>query len=321
MDSRRLDQNVRWRTQYGRIHRSVRHFARLVAPALVYIPPQLADAPFLAPLRTTILIYLNWALQNYPRNLITRTRMGFVMRGSTDDTLLRWVRVFGTWEPHITSWVKGFLRPGDVVIDVGANAGYYSLLSAHCVGGRGLVYAVEPVPIVLRVLEENLKLNSVNNVRVLQMAASDVAGEVKIYTNSHNLALSSTLPRAGVDNDVIVRKDRLSEHIPQDLWPEIRLVKIDVEGEEVAALRGLTPILDIMPRGAAVIVEIEPKRLAARGLTMRHAQDIMMQSGFADMRLVRNSYNPRDLAIKKSQDPEMVSTLPDEEVDVIFTKL
>lgn len=281
MDNHRLtalreDQDAKWRAKYGRIHCSIRRLARLLAPRLVRLPPQLADLPLLSPLRSTILMYLNWALQYHPKNLIVRTRMGFTMHGSTADMVLRWVRVFGAWEPHITAWVKGFLRPGDVVIDVGANLGYYSLLSARCVGIHGLVYAVEPVPIVVKALEKNIELNGIQNVRILRMAASDEAGDVAIYTNSLNLGLSSTVPPPGADEEAVVPKDTISDRIPRDLWPRVRLIKVDVEGEEVAALRGLKPIMDIMARGAAIIVEIEPKRLAERGLTMQHLQDVLL---------------------------------------------
>jgi protein-L-isoaspartate O-methyltransferase len=50
------------------------------------------------------------------------------------------------YEPFETQWIEYFVRPGDVVLDVGAHIGYYTLLLSRLVGDQGRVYAFEPDP-------------------------------------------------------------------------------------------------------------------------------------------------------------------------------
>ena len=71
---------------------------------------------------------------------------------------------YGTWEPVETSLLLDNLRPGDTVIDVGANVGYYTLLAARKVGPRGKVVAFEPDPESFSFLKRNVKANGFTNV-------------------------------------------------------------------------------------------------------------------------------------------------------------
>jgi hypothetical protein len=86
------------------------------------------------------------SLYEHPRTFVARMRNGHVFLGNTRDVIQRNVYTFGVWEPEITHWLEGFLRPGDLVVDVGANTGYFSLEASKLVGPEGLVVAVEPVP-------------------------------------------------------------------------------------------------------------------------------------------------------------------------------
>ncbi|MCL4541897.1 MAG: FkbM family methyltransferase [Chloroflexi bacterium] len=68
------------------------------------------------------------------------------------------------------------VKPGMVVFDIGANAGFYTLLASTLVGEGGKVYAFEPVPRNLHYLRRHLALNAVHNVTVLEAAVSDRDG-------------------------------------------------------------------------------------------------------------------------------------------------
>ena len=81
------------------------------------------------------------------------------MHGHTADLIQRYVYYFGVWEPTISQWFKGYVRPGDIVVDVGANIGWYTLLAAQRVGPEGQVVAIEASPTIAEHLRANLALN------------------------------------------------------------------------------------------------------------------------------------------------------------------
>jgi FkbM family methyltransferase len=119
------------------------------------------------------------------------------------------------------------IEPGGFVVDVGANIGYIALLIAGAVGPRGRVLCLEPVPENLRELRRNIELNRLDQVEVLPIAAGDRDGKVRIATGLNGIVAES----AG-DLEVDLRRlDSLDVPCPS-------LVKIDVEGYELAVLRG-----------------------------------------------------------------------------------
>lgn len=71
------------------------------------------------------------------------------------------------------------IQPGDVVFDVGAHVGYYTLLAAIHTGPKGKVYAFEPVPRNLAFLRKHLALNRIGNAEVVEAAVSSAAGLVR----------------------------------------------------------------------------------------------------------------------------------------------
>jgi len=133
--------------------------------------------------------------------------------------------------------VRALVRPGDLVVDVGANLGWFSLVMAEAVGPGGEVWAVEPTPPILRALKRNLALNESLNVRVFELALGDAAGTAEIHIFSglpHGHASVSTLDRTDYNTHEVERRtldDLLDGRVPA-------FVKIDVEGSELAVLRG-----------------------------------------------------------------------------------
>ncbi len=83
---------------------------------------------------------------------------------------------FGTYEPAQTALFCKVVKPGDVVYDVGAHFGYYTLLASKLVGTEGRVLAFEPSPPNLARLYRHIELNRCSNVQVLELAVSDREG-------------------------------------------------------------------------------------------------------------------------------------------------
>jgi FkbM family methyltransferase len=159
----------------------------------------------------------------------------------------------GTYEREQTALFEQMLDPGDTVLDVGANVGYYTLLASVLVGGGGRVHAFEPEPRNAGFLRRHVQINGRGNVHVVQAAVSDVAGTARFDFGSGTG--TGRLAQAGA---LEVRTVRLDDYCAEHgLAPAA--IKIDVEGAEMSVLQGARetlrrhlPVLFLSTHGAAV---------------------------------------------------------------------
>ena len=143
------------------------------------------------------------------------------------------------YEPDVSALFRARLRPGDHVLDLGANIGYFSMLSASLVGPGGSVIAVEPNPSNARLLEASRRANGFDNVLVVQVAAGLSPG-LLVLNRSHSNGTTSVVPgdvASLLDAETVgcVRADTV---VPPNR--RISLIKADVEGAEYLALGGCT---------------------------------------------------------------------------------
>ena len=128
------------------------------------------------------------------------------------------------------------------------------------------------------------------------MALGESNGEVRIFRGpTRNLGTSSTVAGTNSTSEGRVAKRRGAEAIDRIYWPSIRIVKIDVEGDEFSVLRGLEQFLREATPGTAVVAEITPKWLRARGQSAREALTYMRDLGFVAFE-IKNSYAVEDYA-------------------------
>jgi len=124
------------------------------------------------------------------------------------------------------------IEEGDTVVDIGANIGLYSLCLAEKVGREGRVFALEPHPGNCRLLRKNLAVNGLENVTIIEKAASDVTGPARLYLANDSDSLHrlhrSSLCRHSMEVETI----RLDDCF-QDTDDQISLLKLDVEGAEL----------------------------------------------------------------------------------------
>ena len=164
----------------------------------------------------------------------------------------------GRYEEHVREAIREHAREGQVCLDVGANVGVLTFLLARLVGPGGRVIAVEPNPDNLQLLYRGIVLNSLSNVEVLPFAASDVRTIVTLAGGTSNSHLIGA--RAPVDRGHFVQTAILDEVLAS--LDRLDLVKMDIEGHEPAALRGLSSL--IRRHRPALVVEFNPRCLAAR---------------------------------------------------------
>jgi FkbM family methyltransferase len=165
----------------------------------------------------------------------------------------------GLWEWNAPKLqvIRAVLRRGDVFADVGANAGYYTVIGARSVAPIGHVYAVEPAPSAFRELERNVALNDLGEtVTTLLAAAGAAEGYATLYGPPWGHDLTSSLrPRGGDGLETRVPVLPLHAVVADEHRDRLKLVKIDVEGHEDDVLRGLEPLLEHGCR-PAILVEV-----------------------------------------------------------------
>ena len=91
------------------------------------------------------------------------------------------------YEPFETDFVQKEIKRGDVVLDIGANIGYYTLILAKCVGKEGKVFAFEPEPNNFSLLKKNIQINGYKNVVLVQKAVSNKNEKLMMYLNKDNI--------------------------------------------------------------------------------------------------------------------------------------
>ncbi len=168
--------------------------------------------------------------------------------------------------------LRRIARPGMTVLDVGANVGYFSLLSAQLVGPNGAVWSFEPVPRLRRILEKNVRDNGFEDrIKVVPQAVSDMPGMVQIHENVSISARSSLYQATAAPESIDVPKQLSSvavECTTLDLWaeknnwPTVDIIKMDIEGAETSALKAMVELSRRNPQ-LKVIVELNLTSLDA----------------------------------------------------------
>lgn len=220
----------------------------------------------------------------------------------TTSWLTRAILLDNVWEPVTTRLFCELLNPGDVVLDVGANVGYYSILSGKLVGSQGKVVAFEPDAYSYRLLCENIRSNGLTNV-VLPMnrAVGERAGGAKLFLSGKDSGDHRLFdPGDGRVESVEVECIRIDEFLlqsAQDLMERIKLIKMDVQGFEVAAYKGMSRFLS--QSKAQLITEYEPCTLAQAGTSAEEYLTLLDRYGYREFSFI--SWNP------KQQIPERVT--------------
>lgn len=170
--------------------------------------------------------------------------------------LLQRQMYFGLYDIQEIDALKRIVKPGSIVLDIGANVGFYSLTFSEAVGQAGLVYAFEPMPHNCQKIETAIAQNHITNIHLHPVAVGNASGQLTLYvspSNEGNTGAASvvvgTLDRTiPVEVEVVVLDDLLAAAGVA----RIDFIKIDIEGFELEALQGLEKYLT--PPNAPVIL-------------------------------------------------------------------
>ena len=147
----------------------------------------------------------------------------------------------GTYEYEKQHLFTDTIQSGAVVYDIGANVGFYTLLSSEVVGSEGHVVSFEPAPRNLRWLKRHLRLNRIKNVTLIEAAVSDSTGET--FFDQESTGFMGHLSATGGKNAVRVATVSIDELLEQGRVPIPQYMKIDVEGAEASVLHGAKKLL------------------------------------------------------------------------------
>lgn len=155
------------------------------------------------------------------------------------------------WEAEVEP-IKCFIRPGDSVIDLGANIGWYTAVLSGLVGERGKVYAVEPIPGTFTLLTSVIKKLGLTNVVSFNCAVSDSDGSAVMEIPKHEYGggnyymaqiVSGTSSEPSLERFEVPLRS-LDSLLPGQLSEGVTFVKCDVEGHELAVLRGASQFFE-----------------------------------------------------------------------------
>ena len=141
------------------------------------------------------------------------------------------------YEPCVLDVVNKQIKKGDVVVDIGANIGYFTLIFARLVGDSGKVYAFEPDPTNFELLKKNVEINGYKNVVLVQKAVSNYDGVLKLYLSDKNPQDHRIYDWNDGRKFVEARAVRLDEYLKNYIG-KIDFIKIDTQGAEGAVIEG-----------------------------------------------------------------------------------
>ncbi|WP_367124755.1 FkbM family methyltransferase [Streptomyces phytohabitans] len=268
--------------------------------------------------------YLNHRLREKPRQRVVEAVFDARFAVDSRDLIQRYIGLFGVWEPHMTRWLQGCLRPGDVFLDIGANVGYFTVLGSRLVGESGRVAAVEASPAMHAQLLRHVALNGCDNVRAISAAVSDERKSLRFtLASSHNMGANSIVPYDGpAESSFETEAQPLPALLEHGELTGARVIKIDVEGAEGSVIRGLAPVLDQLRPDVEIAVEVTPERMARVGDSADELLETMRAHGFRMYRLP-SDYRPESYprALRRPQPPARWSGPLMGENELVFSRV
>ncbi|HWU10207.1 MAG TPA: FkbM family methyltransferase [Streptomyces sp.] len=266
--------------------------------------------------------FLDEHLRTHPVRTTARLRSGDKIGVTTSDVIQRYQYLFGEWEPNLSAFLRDRLRPGDTFIDVGAHRGAFSLLASHVVGPHGHVIAIEPSPQFHDDLTTAATANHRTNIRAVRSAASDTHGTLTLYLEDpSNLGHTTAVQPSHVHTAFDVPTAPLAGLISGAELATTRIIKIDVEGAEAAAIRGLLPALPHLRDDAELVVEVTPRLLVKQDESAADIIDTLHEHGFHAYTLT-NDYDPATYprAMRRPQPPVRCNETPKHMTDLVFSR-
>ena len=179
-------------------------------------------------------------------------------------------------ETEYTGAMLANLRKDDVLYDIGTNVGMVALHAAKICR----TVAFEPDPSFRRRFETNLALNPGRTVIIEPIAVSDQDGTVDLYTDGDQGNSPSLVHQRGEAGSVSVTARSLDSLMAEGRLPRATVMKLDIEGAEILALRGATELLGGPARPRALFIEVHDNLLAGFGSSPEEVHELLEKYGY-----------------------------------------
>lgn len=210
---------------------------------------------------------------------------------ATDSEMLTAIRVAGYPEFEVVELFSRVLKPGDYAIDGGANIGFFTLLASVLVGKEGHVLSVEPGVNNLPSLKANIKLNKLTNIEIVPQPLWSKHELVQLHLCSDG-SKNSMAPHDGTRGASLLEAVMLNDYATEEICPQLRLIKLDIEGAELDALKGGTGFLSDPHQCPYIVMELNIEALPKFNASIERIRDFMRGFGYSMFMLNFNGALP-----------------------------
>jgi FkbM family methyltransferase len=187
-------------------------------------------------------------------------------------------------EKTIVDLVKNEIKKGDVVIDIGAHIGYYTVLFAKLVGPEGRVFAFEASPTNFEILKKNVDVNGYQNVTLNNKAVSDKDGKLTLYitgrTSTENFLFKpeNFIGSSKIKDTIEIDSITLDDYF-RDFKGQINFLKMDISGAEPRVIKGMGSILS---KNDSLKIQQEwwPNAIRTHGIEPESHLKLLTQMGY-----------------------------------------
>jgi FkbM family methyltransferase len=229
-----------------------------------------------------------------------------IFAGLANDEIVKLISTGVDYEPHLISAFSALIDSGDVVLDIGANIGYHSVVMSRLVGSQGVVYAFEPQELIYRFLCANTVLNNSLNVVPTRAAVGNANGFLSLSPIDYSVAnLNSGCQRisSGGEKVSVITLDSFEFDRPPSF------VKIDAQGAEPHIISGALSLLSSKYR-PIICFEVEDIWLRALGTNTNVLLNLLLSLNFLLIR-IKTSYPCDHIAVPHERASVVLKKLED----------
>ncbi len=263
------------------------------------------------------MFFRDWS--GFPLSLRPFPRSGtrLIFECDLRNSLAREVYFTGQYEPQETALIEALVKPGQTFVDVGAHWGYFSLIASQRAGKSGRVLSIEADPRLFRTLSRNVRDNALSQIEPIHVAAAAETGVLRMsgyQEHEENWGMSRLLGPGQMGDDpnaFEVSTASIDSLLDLRNIEKVDVLKMDIEGAEALALRGMDAGLRA-GRYRLMVIELHPAALPDFGSSIAAIGDLLAGCGYRAWRIDhtkqgmrRSAYHavsPRDLLTPWNRD-------------------
>lgn len=182
------------------------------------------------------------------------------------------------YEEYETEIMEKEISEGDVILDIGANIGYFTLLFARWAGKKGKVFSFEPDPANFALLKKNVEVNGYENVVLVNKAVSDKTWKSKLHLSEENKVDHRIYNSHDGRKSVEIQSMRLDDYF-KGYKGKVDFIKMDIQGAEGRAVKGMPDLLK-KNKNMKLVSEFWPVGLDRAGVEPAEYLKLLLKQGF-----------------------------------------